>query len=156
MIRRPPRSTLFPYTTLFRSHEQLNAGRIKYFLLEKVNRFLGRQAPLISPRHQVRLISRHKLPIAGLGIFLAVLIEILGVAKIDAAQDDATIIHANRKTDGSSHRALVLKVPRNTVTGGEHSLLAKVAKARNQLLLRTGDNPRRVADVQIGAEGRRY
>src|SRR3712207_8814538 len=23
MIRRPPRSTLFPYTTLFRSHEQL-------------------------------------------------------------------------------------------------------------------------------------
>src|SRR5258706_11018086 len=24
MIRRPPRSTLFPYTTLFRSHFQLN------------------------------------------------------------------------------------------------------------------------------------
>src|SRR5256885_16004321 len=26
MIRRPPRSTLFPYTTLFRSHRQLVAG----------------------------------------------------------------------------------------------------------------------------------
>src|SRR2546426_2640406 len=26
MIRRPPRSTLFPYTTLFRSHRQLTAG----------------------------------------------------------------------------------------------------------------------------------
>src|SRR2546421_6309340 len=25
MIRRPPRSTLFPYTTLFRSHEHLRA-----------------------------------------------------------------------------------------------------------------------------------
>src|SRR3712207_7524870 len=25
MIRRPPRSTLFPYTTLFRSHAQLHA-----------------------------------------------------------------------------------------------------------------------------------
>src|SRR5256886_12711252 len=25
MIRRPPRSTLFPYTTLFRSQEQLNS-----------------------------------------------------------------------------------------------------------------------------------
>src|SRR2546427_6955162 len=25
MIRRPPRSTLFPYTTLFRSHEQAGA-----------------------------------------------------------------------------------------------------------------------------------
>src|SRR2546430_17444921 len=26
MIRRPPRSTLFPYTTLFRSHEHRGAG----------------------------------------------------------------------------------------------------------------------------------
>src|SRR2546430_17094202 len=25
MIRRPPRSTLFPYTTLFRSHQRLHA-----------------------------------------------------------------------------------------------------------------------------------
>src|SRR2546425_13150388 len=27
MIRRPPRSTLFPYTTLFRSHALVGAGR---------------------------------------------------------------------------------------------------------------------------------
>src|SRR5436305_8915172 len=27
MIRRPPRSTLFPYTTLFRSHEPVVASR---------------------------------------------------------------------------------------------------------------------------------
>src|SRR3989454_6075571 len=27
MIRRPPRSTLFPYTTLFRSHRLIDAGR---------------------------------------------------------------------------------------------------------------------------------
>src|SRR5947199_6464264 len=27
MIRRPPRSTLFPYTTLFRSQDHLHAGR---------------------------------------------------------------------------------------------------------------------------------
>src|SRR2546426_3585574 len=26
MIRRPPRSTLFPYTTLFRSHDPLDLG----------------------------------------------------------------------------------------------------------------------------------
>src|SRR5256885_13239365 len=26
MIRRPPRSTLFPYTTLFRSHDELRDG----------------------------------------------------------------------------------------------------------------------------------
>src|SRR3712207_8849550 len=29
MIRRPPRSTLFPYTTLFRSGNALHAGRIE-------------------------------------------------------------------------------------------------------------------------------
>src|SRR2546423_9888538 len=27
MIRRPPRSTLFPYTTLFRSHQPFRSGR---------------------------------------------------------------------------------------------------------------------------------
>src|SRR2546426_2863526 len=27
MIRRPPRSTLFPYTTLFRSYERVERGR---------------------------------------------------------------------------------------------------------------------------------
>src|SRR3712207_9267285 len=32
MIRRPPRSTLFPYTTLFRS---VNAGSLEKHLLEK-------------------------------------------------------------------------------------------------------------------------
>src|SRR2546430_3172372 len=30
MIRRPPRSTLFPYTTLFRSHANLFADGVKY------------------------------------------------------------------------------------------------------------------------------
>src|SRR3712207_7033318 len=29
MIRRPPRSTLFPYTTLFRSHFQIGDGAAK-------------------------------------------------------------------------------------------------------------------------------
>src|SRR2546422_7435692 len=28
MIRRPPRSTLFPYTTLFRSHDCVAKGRV--------------------------------------------------------------------------------------------------------------------------------
>src|SRR3989449_10749658 len=30
MIRRPPRSTLFPYTTLFRSHEIVESGTCLY------------------------------------------------------------------------------------------------------------------------------
>src|SRR5258707_5842135 len=42
MIRRPPRSTLFPYTTLFRSHSQTRKGKftqpgeeIVFFAFEK-------------------------------------------------------------------------------------------------------------------------
>src|SRR2546430_8419828 len=31
MIRRPPRSTLFPYTTLFRSHTHLDMRRCRRF-----------------------------------------------------------------------------------------------------------------------------
>src|SRR3712207_8945058 len=34
MIRRPPRSTLFPYTTLFRSGDELNGYRIRSLLGE--------------------------------------------------------------------------------------------------------------------------
>src|SRR2546427_9433414 len=30
MIRRPPRSTLFPYTTLFRSHEPEEGGNMQH------------------------------------------------------------------------------------------------------------------------------
>src|SRR5256885_12831087 len=45
MIRRPPRSTLFPYTTLFRSHDvaflhvDVRAARNRVFALLAVHRF---------------------------------------------------------------------------------------------------------------------
>src|SRR3712207_7235365 len=42
MIRRPPRSTLFPYTTLFRSLVGLNAAKALAFGLEK---------PLVTVNH---------------------------------------------------------------------------------------------------------
>src|SRR2546429_6735950 len=35
MIRRPPRSTLFPYTTLFRSHQKL--GQLCRDLVDRIN-----------------------------------------------------------------------------------------------------------------------
>src|SRR2546426_7605381 len=48
MIRRPPRSTLFPYTTLFRSHVGAHQGAVRVIVLEErdqgsryANRLLG-------------------------------------------------------------------------------------------------------------------
>src|SRR3989442_7860766 len=38
MIRRPPRSTLFPYTTLFRSHNQI--AQIKYLMKHGAQKLL--------------------------------------------------------------------------------------------------------------------
>src|SRR3989442_2958728 len=44
MIRRPPRSTLFPYTTLFRSPAELVA--------------VDREGPLVAPAIEVGVLSR--------------------------------------------------------------------------------------------------
>src|SRR2546430_12008917 len=52
MIRRPPRSTLFPYTTLFRS---LGVARVLRFLFRPPNRLLS---PL--PLHRVADRSRQQ------------------------------------------------------------------------------------------------
>src|SRR2546426_4915192 len=49
MIRRPPRSTLFPYTTLFRSSPRRSAGKV-----EKVRRRRGSSWGKISPESSVR------------------------------------------------------------------------------------------------------
>src|SRR2546425_12543322 len=53
MIRRPPRSTLFPYTTLFRSHD-LDA-ELRDFVSEAVGqRFDGHLARAIDPKEGER------------------------------------------------------------------------------------------------------
>src|SRR5256885_7868169 len=62
MIRRPPRSTLFPYTTLFRSNGATIAGAaIVLGTAESVRRVLPRAAvpPLIQDRKSTRLNSSH-------------------------------------------------------------------------------------------------
>src|SRR2546428_6267836 len=56
MIRRPPRSTLFPYTTLFRSHRQEERGR----KIHQVNALRRYQAAR-SEEHTSELQSRSDL-----------------------------------------------------------------------------------------------
>src|SRR2546422_8064612 len=61
MIRRPPRSTLFPYTTLFRSAEQQFAVRLEHHRLDIIIRIrieIGIE-PSIGDRKSTRLNSSH-------------------------------------------------------------------------------------------------
>src|SRR5690242_20871743 len=56
MIRRPPRSTLFPYTTLFRSRGRdrsaaLHRVRLRPYELESVQRPAGEPPPFRLPQH---------------------------------------------------------------------------------------------------------
>src|SRR3712207_8331699 len=53
MIRRPPRSTLFPYTTLFRSHAELALGvRLLAADAPEGGGIDHRQARALGPGHQ--------------------------------------------------------------------------------------------------------
>src|SRR5256886_15802297 len=84
MIRRPPRSTLFPYTTLFRSHaDEGHAGdRRRVLLLEAVERLwdrLGRDV------HHGR--ERDRLAVSGADIGVAQLSSIQPVRLLDLGND---------------------------------------------------------------------
>src|SRR3989442_6702091 len=70
MIRRPPRSTLFPYTTLFRSDIQLVAASERYFEIKNLRIAIGRPftaqenrsgVPVRSEEHTSELQSRPHL-----------------------------------------------------------------------------------------------
>src|SRR3712207_7290298 len=56
MIQRPPRSTLFPYTTLFRSLEAVRAG-----VLHRVRDADRRHAPRVRVALERHLVPREKL-----------------------------------------------------------------------------------------------
>src|SRR3712207_8301671 len=64
MIRRPPRSTLFPYTTLFRSHvlrrrDRQGSKQSTLFLLLSQAAARGDQPPREADRKSTRLNSSH-------------------------------------------------------------------------------------------------
>src|SRR3712207_7319840 len=71
MIRRPPRSTLFPYTTLFRSvfrlHADGDAVRLRFHgkelrfpaFVEPALRFIAEHPELTADRKSTRLNSSH-------------------------------------------------------------------------------------------------
>src|SRR5258707_6154626 len=65
MIRRPPRSTLFPYTTLFRSKRRRNGpdrARTDGPVGQRVEDSLGPAATVPSPARRRTSISRDRSP----------------------------------------------------------------------------------------------
>src|SRR2546425_13203838 len=78
MIRRPPRSTLFPYTTLFRSHEELEdvaqRGRVRQPLAGH-----GQHLPEVvaeEVRAAERLTGAHPVDVAAERVDLAVVRDV--------------------------------------------------------------------------------
>src|SRR5258708_23705286 len=75
MIRRPPRSTLFPYTTLFRSRRliaqaggvvdqengEVRAGELLFDLLERGGVEFGQVEKELADRKSTRLNSSHQI-----------------------------------------------------------------------------------------------
>src|SRR5438270_2553421 len=59
MIRRPPRSTLFPYTTLFRSPRRAIRSATESFPIARQNRRASRVMGKDSDRKSTRLNSSH-------------------------------------------------------------------------------------------------
>src|SRR5256885_9682961 len=56
MIRRPPRSTLFPYTTLFRSHQPRQPHeRLRAVLAERLRAAIARE---IAPGADIEVVER--------------------------------------------------------------------------------------------------
>src|SRR6266581_2191083 len=76
MIRRPPRSTLFPYTTLFRSHCPLGdvVHVVLHFLVDAVERSEEHTSELQSPVHLVCRLLLEKKKTAPFPLFPAVAI----------------------------------------------------------------------------------
>src|SRR3712207_9034519 len=60
MIRRPPRSTLFPYTTLFRSvADQIGDGKLSFASPERLLTYLGVTPGSVSPFGLIHDRDRH-------------------------------------------------------------------------------------------------
>src|SRR5687768_13998753 len=69
MIRRPPRSTLFPYTTLFRSTDDVGKKLVEKFGAEKVTEFVLKDTFYYIQKEAVRgLIMRENKRLDGRGL----------------------------------------------------------------------------------------
>src|SRR2546429_8225529 len=95
MIRRPPRSTLFPYTTLFRSQSALNT----------VNPGLAIAAPQMMDAVVAQALGQARLMTWLLGIFAGVALLLASSKATPAKIPRSQVINRDRKSTrlNSSH-----------------------------------------------------
>src|SRR5256885_14594521 len=102
MIRRPPRSTLFPYTTLFRSH-----GRVLLIV--------DADADFLHARRRSRQGTRLRLALAEVapGRILAAVAELM---RLGSDVDDASARHRAKGGDGDfvAHGVSVTRQPQTS------------------------------------------
>src|SRR5882762_3836628 len=87
MIRRPPRSTLFPYTTLFRSRavEHPDIGKTQPAAFQRLH-FLGEPARLVAVA--LRLVDAHRFALPGGGPqVLAEALLVVGDERVGRCED---------------------------------------------------------------------
>src|ERR1041385_5476614 len=104
MIRRPPRSTLFPYTTLFRS----NCGRTGCIPREKINRLVRKIVSERSEEHTSELQSR-------LHLVCRLLLEKKNAGAGQVGDHSRTVAHrvcrvhaGDRVGEGNIHRGQII------------------------------------------------
>src|SRR2546422_9031831 len=104
MIRRPPRSTLFPYTTLFRSQPLSEAGQRRAdHLLERVPFLAELQRARLEPRHLEKVLDE---TIQALGLLTHRLQEL--VTRLAVETGTAVEDRADRPRDGRQRGAEIV------------------------------------------------
>src|SRR2546430_8667777 len=93
MIRRPPRSTLFPYTTLFRSRELVQAAAHGDELADQIHEAV--EPPEVQDRKSTRLNSSHSQ---------------ISYAVFCLKKKDGRIVHGTNRDGDESRRGIEFTV----------------------------------------------
>src|SRR2546430_7142376 len=103
MIRRPPRSTLFPYTTLFRSILKLFDGEVPRLVLavDRRRAFDHVSGAMIEEVDHLRLVQReHAFP--GAGEYVAAQVPAICLQRLAGTEQVGVVGHVEEILDGDN------------------------------------------------------
>src|SRR3989454_6228891 len=127
MIRRPPRSTLFPYTTLFRSDQPLELGVV---LVAALLRYIGKRRPAIDRREHRAVLALQKARLARSFLDSLPGLRVDGVG----AHSLRPIIFGGRSVAAASRRLDHENIARRHLGLGERSKLVAPASGSDHIV----------------------